>query len=144
MSRGVLHPVFGEISKPDYISLKKKYPGMPNMPFFRHVSGINRIKADSPFGQKYFYKWWIKACDNLGVKGLDLYGGTRHTTTTELARIVGTEGARKATGHETNKAFDRYCQHQDDDAFEMAQIAIQKKRQKKAKVVNIKSKRMAK
>ncbi len=103
---------------------------MPNMPFFRHVAGISGVKPDAPFGEKYFYKWWIKACENLNVKDLDLYG-TRHTTTTELARIVGTDGARKTTGHETNKAFDRYCQHQADSAFEIAQIAIQKKRPKK-------------
>ena len=131
-----LNPEHAEL----FISLKNKYTGMPNMPFFRHTSGINRIQPNTPFGEKYFYKWWVKACDNLGIKNLDLYGGTRHTTTTELARLVGTDGARKATGHETNKAFDRYCQHQDDSAFEMSQIIIQKKRGKKGNVHNFKSK----
>ncbi len=93
-----------------YSALKRQYTGMPNMPFFRHVAGISGVKPDAGFGEKYFYKWWVKACEKLGIKDLDLYGGTRHTTTTELARIVGTDGARKATDHETNKAFDCYCQ----------------------------------
>lgn len=43
-----------------------------------------------------------------------------------LARVVGTDGARKATGHETNKAFDSYSQYQADDALNMAKI-VQKK-----------------
>lgn len=54
--------------------------------------------------------------------GLDLYGGTRHTTTTEIARRAGTINARKASAHESNKAFDRYCQYQEDTAFDMAKI----------------------
>jgi hypothetical protein len=51
-----------------------------------------------------------------------LYGGTHHTTTTEIARRAGTDNARKASDHETNKAFDRYCQFQDDTSFKMAQL----------------------
>jgi len=53
---------------------------------------------------------------------LDLYRSTRHTTTTEIARRAGTENARKASAHETNKAFDRYCQFQNDTAFQMAKV----------------------
>ena len=103
--------------------LKEKYPGFPQMPFFRHVAGISGCIANTPFGEKYFYKWWIKACGLLNVSGLDLYGGTRHTTTTALAKEVGEAGAKKASGHNTNKAFERYCQYQDDDTFEMVQAA---------------------
>ena len=95
------------------------------------------VQADRPFGTKYFYKCWIKACDKLNVKGLDLYGGTRHTTTTALAREVGEFGAKKATGHETNKAFERYCQYLDDDAFEMVRLAAKMK----GKVVSFEHKR---
>lgn len=121
--------------------LKEKYPALPHISFFRHVEGLRGTKGNSPFGKSYLYNWWKKACQNLGVEGLDMYGGTRHTTTTELAREVGTDGARKATGHETNKAFDRYCQYQDDTSFEMAKIAIQKKRAKKAEIVDLKNKK---
>jgi len=107
--------------------IQSQRPGLPHMPFFRHVPGIKGTKAEAPFGQKYFKKWWDKACQNLGVQDLDLYGGTRHTTTTALARAVGRDGARKASEHKTNKAFDRYCQIQDDSAFEMAKITAKLK-----------------
>jgi len=110
------------------------------MPFFRHVPGIKGIQAEAPFGQKYFKKWWDKACNNLGVEGLDLYGGTRHTTTTALARAVGKDGARKAFEHKTNKAFDRYCQIQDDSAFEMAKITAELKG-KGAEVIKLQKKK---
>jgi len=107
--------------------LKKKHPGLSHLPFFRHVSGISGVRANEPFGEKYFYKWWIRACQKLGIKGLDLYGGTRHSTTTALAKKAGRDNARKASGHETNKAFDRYCQYQDDDTFEVVRIAAEMK-----------------
>jgi hypothetical protein len=116
--------------------LKKKHPGLSHLPFFRHVSGINGVRANEPFGEKYFYKWWIRACEELGIKGLDLYGGTRHTTTTALAKKAGKESAKKASGHETNKAFDRYCQYQDDDTFELVRIAAKMK----GKVIEFKEK----
>lgn len=109
----------------EIIQLKRKYPGLPNMPFFRHVGGISGVKLEQPFGEKYFYKWWIRACKQLGITNLDLYGGTRHTTTTALAKEVGESGAKKATGHDTNKAFERYCQYQSDDTFEMVQVAAE-------------------
>lgn len=83
---------------------------------------------------KLFYKWWKRACADLGIEGLDLCGGTRHTTTTALAKEVGKEGARKASQHETNKAFDRYCQVHDDDTFEYVKIAETLKR---GKVINL-------
>ncbi|MCP4141927.1 MAG: hypothetical protein GY755_16905, partial [Chloroflexi bacterium] len=109
--------------------LKKDFSALPQVSFFRHHGGIKSVKPNQVFGQKYFKKWWDKACHELGVIGLDLYGGTRHTTTTEIARQAGSDNARKASAHETNKAFDRYCQFQDDTAFDMAKI-IRKSRKK--------------
>ncbi|MCP4745813.1 MAG: hypothetical protein GY874_06670 [Desulfobacteraceae bacterium] len=108
--------------------IKERFPGLPQIPFFRHVKGLSGCRENSTFGEKYFYKWWMKACKNLGIEGLDLYGGTRHTTTTALAMEVGEESAKKATGHDTNKAFHRYCQIQDDHTFEMAKIATKLKK----------------
>jgi integrase len=116
---------------PEHISeillMKQKYSALPHIPFFRHVTGVSGVQADAPFGQKYFYKWAKKACRNLGIKGLDLYGLTRHSTVTALAKHVGEEGAKKATGHYTNKAFERYCQYQDDDTFDMVKVAAKMK-----------------
>jgi integrase len=105
--------------------LKEKYPALPHVSFFRHVSGVSGIQEDVPFGEKYFYKWAKKACTKLGVKDLDLYGLTRHTTVTGLSRREGAEIAKKATGHYTNKAFERYCQFQDDDAFEIVKLTAE-------------------
>ena len=42
------------------------------MPFFRHIGGISGVAVNAAFGKKYLYKWWVKACDNLGIKGVDL------------------------------------------------------------------------
>ena len=121
----------------DYLKqLKSEYPGHPNMPFFRHVSGVKGVKCDQAFGSKLFYKYWVRACEQLGIEGVDLYGGTRHTTTTEIARRWGSENAMKASDHQTNKAFLRYCQHQDDIAFEMA-VAAKKSKQELNNVIKL-------
>jgi len=106
-------------------NLKEKYPALLYVKFFRHIAGVSGVQADTPFGEKYFYKWAKKACEKLGLKDLDLYGLTRHTTVTALAKQVGEEGAKKASGHQTNKAFERYCQYQDDNTFEMVKIAAE-------------------
>ena len=102
--------------------LKKEFPAVPELKFFRHHGGVSSVKVNQPFGPKYFKRHWDRACKNLGVLNLDLYGGTRHTSTTEIARMAGTANAREASGHETNKAFDRYCQFQNDTAFKMAEM----------------------
>ena len=107
--------------------LKNKYPAMPDMKFFRHIEGISGVAKDAPFGEKYFYKAWIAACEKLGIEGLDLYGGTRHTTITELGKIQGRKAAKKHSGHRTNKAFDRYCQIDEQESADIAKLIIKKK-----------------
>jgi hypothetical protein len=62
----------------------------------------------------------MSACENLKIDGLDLYAGTRHTSITEIARRYGETSAIKTSGHQTNKAFERYCRVQDHTALEMA------------------------
>lgn len=88
--------------------MKDRFPALPELKFFRHHGGIKGCKVNQPFGPKYFKVWWDKACEKLGVMNLDLYGGTQN--------------AREASAHETNKAFDRYCQFQNDTAFKMAEL----------------------
>lgn len=104
-----------------FIEMKNKFKAVPELKFFRHHGGVKGCKINQPFGPKYFKVHWDKACEKLGVQNLDLYGGTRHTSTTEIAIIAGTQNAREASAHETNRAFDRYCQFQNDTAFKMAQ-----------------------
>ncbi len=100
--------------------MKNKFQAVPELKFFRHHGGVSSVQIGQEFGPKYFKRHWDQACMDLGVRGLDLYGGTRHTSTTEIARMAGTANAREASAHETNKAFDRYCQFQNDTAFKMA------------------------
>lgn len=102
--------------------MKSRFPSVPELKFFRHHRGVRSQKPNTPFGPKYFKTKWDEACQKLGVHGLDMYGGTRHTSTTEIARLAGTQNAREATAHETNKAFDRYCQFQNDTAVKMAEL----------------------
>ena len=82
--------------------LLKEYPiGLPHLLFFRNRDG-------SPFGRNHFYKKWRQACKNLGIEGVDLYAGTRHSSVRALAATRTPEEIRLASMHHTNKAFERY------------------------------------
>jgi integrase len=81
---------------------------LPAVAFFRHIGGIKGCAEGSPFGIKYFYKWWVKACANLGIEGVDLYGGTRHSSVRALRKYHSPEEIKRAAMSETNKAFERY------------------------------------
>jgi integrase len=71
--------------------------GLPHLPFFRHPSGLKGIKGGAPFGEKYLYKWWKRACENLGIEGVDLYGGTRHSSASALRKYRTPEEIKRAT-----------------------------------------------
>ncbi|MBW1915967.1 MAG: hypothetical protein JRI86_13705 [Deltaproteobacteria bacterium] len=87
---------------------------MPDIYLFRHIAGQNGLaerKYGSKFGDNYLWKYWHKACKNLGINGVDLYGGTKHSTVTAAREYMTPEEIRKdLTGHRTNAAFDRYLQ----------------------------------
>ena len=103
------------------IELLKDIPrGLPDLYFFRHVKGISGCRAGERFGPRYLYKWWKKACANLGIEGVDLYGGTRHSTVTALGQICTPEEIRDATGHRS-KAFERYFQNKQARALKVTQ-----------------------
>ncbi|MFH1674288.1 MAG: hypothetical protein ABIF87_12795 [Pseudomonadota bacterium] len=102
------------------VELVASFPkSFPDLPFFRHVSGLSGVKAGQQFGPKYLYKWWKKACDNLGIKGVDLYGGTRHSTAIAMKQFATPEQIRKASMHSTNKAFERYFRFETEDVREI-------------------------
>jgi hypothetical protein len=69
------------------------------------------------------WKWWKKACDKLGVKNVDLYGGTRHSTVTALGERLSPEQIRAGTLHSTNKAFERDFQGESRNARLVYQAA---------------------
>jgi len=79
-----------------------------------------RCTPGQKFGPRYLYKWWKKACDNLGIDGVDLYGGTRHSIATALGRICTPEEVQDATGH-ASKAFQRYFQNKQARALKVTQ-----------------------
>jgi len=84
----------------------------PAMPFFRHEGRRGHTKAGGRFSRQMLWAAWKRACARLGVEGVDLYGGTKHSTAVGVRQILGYEEVRKMTGHTTNKAFDRYIQLQ--------------------------------
>ena len=88
--------------------LRAQPTGFPDLWFFRH-SHSKGVKKGSKFGNGYLYKWWKRACANLGIEGVDLYGGTRHSTVTALGKICTPEEVKDATGH-VSEAFERYFQ----------------------------------
>ena len=110
---------------PDDIEILKSFPAtFPTMPFFRHIKGVSGCKENQAFGVKYFYKWWIKACGNLGIKDVDLYGGTRHSTVRALRKYHSPEEIKEAAMSKTNKAFDRYMgQANDNDILSLYNFA---------------------
>jgi hypothetical protein len=65
----------------------------------------------------------VKACKNLGIEGVDLYGGTRHSSARALRQYCSPEEIRRATMHSTNKAFERYFQMESDDLRQMYESA---------------------
>jgi integrase len=89
--------------------------GLPDLYFFRYTSLYHGTPGGSRFGLHLFYKWWRRACNNLGVQGVDLYGGTRHSSAVALRHHATPEQIRRATMHSTNKAFERYFQVSKDE-----------------------------
>lgn len=84
---------------------------MPDLYFFRWDANHPRTPGKR-FGKNLFYHWWKRACDKLGVEGVDLYAGVRHSTVTAAGQFMSAEDVRQnLTQHRTTRAFDRYFQH---------------------------------
>lgn len=82
--------------------------GLPDMFFFRHIKSKKGVQAGKQFGPKYFKVWWDKACKNVGIENVDLYGGTKHSTVTALGKVMTPEQIQRGvTGHASD-AFKRY------------------------------------
>jgi hypothetical protein len=120
--------------------------GMPDLFFFRHIKGNGSAAPGSQFAKDFFYRNWKRACKALGVDGVDLYGGTRHSTATALSEHFSKEELREhGTMHSTNKAFDRYVQKETapsrdvyKKAREIAKKKADKKNKRRAKVLPLK------
>ena len=99
----------------DVIILQSFNFSVPAIPFFRHDGGIKGTRKNEPYGEKYFYKWWVKACSNLNIEGVDLYGGTRHSTVRAKRKDFTPEQLKEAAMSKTNKAFERYYGEANDE-----------------------------
>lgn len=130
LSNGLLYICHNKERKPkriyllaeDVELLKSFSKSFPQCFFFRHGKrkGVNSTNAYQ-FGKDYFYKWWKKACHNLGIEGVDLYGGTRHSSVIALGDHYTPEEIKAdGTQHATNKAFDRYYQMKADKRREIS------------------------
>lgn len=86
-----------------------KMSPFPETPFFRHENG-------QIFGKNHFYKYWKRACKNLGIEGVDLYGGTKHSSARALRRVHSPEEIQRAMMTKSNKAFERYYKIESEDA----------------------------
>lgn len=82
--------------------------GMPDLHFFRH-NHISGVTAGRPYGVAYLGRWWKRACEKIGLEGVSLYPGTKHSTVTALGQLLTPEEIKRGgTGHATNAAFERY------------------------------------
>jgi len=88
------------------------------------------VLAGEQFGPKYFKKWWDKACANPGIEGVDIYGGTKHSTAIALGELLTPEQIKRGgTGSATHKAFERYYQPRRTESIKVTS-AIKKLRKK--------------
>ena len=93
----------------DELQILRNMPrGFPDMPLFRHEGGIQGCKPGQRFGKRYFSKCWDRACEKLGIQGVPLYPGTKHTTATAVSNVAGKEAAKSLAKISTNKAMERY------------------------------------
>lgn len=102
---------------------EKKYKAVPILPedvvllssFPRELPGMFVFGGKVRYGENRFYKTWKRACANLGIGGVDLYGGTRHSSARALRKYFSPEQIKRATMHSSNAAFERYfCMESDD------------------------------
>lgn len=120
------------------IELVRSFPqALPHIYFFRHGrrKGVHESKRRR-FGKDYLYKWWKTACRNLGVEGVDLYGGTRHSSARALREYFSPEQIKKASMHSTNAAFERYFKLELEDVKDIYR-KTKKKEGPKGEIVSI-------
>jgi integrase len=109
---------------PQHIELIKSLPrGFPEMPFLRYDLPVKGRRVGQKFGKDYLYRLWGEVCDGMGIKGVPLYPGTKHSTATALARQFPSELVRKTTGH-ASKAFERYLVLSEDDCMNLYAAAL--------------------
>lgn len=87
--------------------------------FFRHDGGIGGTRPGDSFGNSVLYRAWRRACARLGVQGVPLYPGTKHSTAMGLREVATPEEIKSMTLHSTSEAFHRYFQTSGDALREL-------------------------
>ena len=72
--------------------------GFPEMYFLRYDYPVKGRRVGDRFGRDYLYHVWRRACEALGVKGVPLYPGTKHTTISDWARKYSEARIQQAAG----------------------------------------------
>lgn len=96
---------------PEDVTLLESLPrGFPEMPLFRYDYDHMHMRAGDALGIQGLYRTWKRACSDLGIEGVDLYGGTRHSSAIALYKEAGIprDEIKLSTGHATTKSFMRY------------------------------------
>jgi integrase len=95
--------------------------GFPDLPLFRYDKSYGNIRMGDGFGEGSLYRCWKTAAISLGHRGVDLYGGTRHSSCIALYKEVGLspEQIRRASGTRTSKVFMRYLPLDVEDVAEI-------------------------
>lgn len=106
------------------IELIKTLPrGVRKLPFFRHDTSVKGMPPNTPFGNRLLRKVWKRACAKLGITGVDLYGGTRHSTQQYYRQHMSAEDCMRLSMHTTSKAGQRYLQVQRNELVKGYQLA---------------------
>jgi integrase len=105
----------------DDIKLYRSLPtGMPDLYFFRHDKSNGSAKPGDHYSKNMFYTWWKRACKNIGIEDIDLYGGTRHSTINAMGKYFTKEQLKEdGTLHRTLAAFDHYFTDKRDDSIKI-------------------------
>lgn len=104
---------------PEDRELLRRCPdGGPHEKFFRDLQG-------NPYGDKKLIRAWKRACSRVGIQGVDLYGGTRHSTVISLYREGGfsPEEIRVAGGWKSMASYRRYFNMDIEDVAKIHQAA---------------------
>lgn len=99
--------------------------GLPEEPLFRYDKPFGTVLAGDAFGIGALYRCWKRAAISVGHSGVDLYGGTRHSSCIALYKEVGLspEQIRRASGTRTSRAFMRYLPLDIEDIAEIHSLA---------------------
>jgi len=93
---------------PEHGKLIRSLPrGFPEMYFLRYDYPVKGRRVGDRFGRDYLYHVWRRACKALGVEGVPLYPGTKHTTISDWARRYPEARVQQAAGVLSN-AIKRY------------------------------------